>query len=354
MPPRPIPTLEAFRKATKNRKLLQRARGSNISRVDSALKAYWQEPNAFAHRRVRLLAGIVSACSRWLKLKNDNRDAELVNRRRQHIAALAQAALDHILLHVDQDPRLQAMVQFDRRKINALKRPRGPAVPLRGVYGHERSLYLKSGKSSAPSATLFHGYLQGAKAYYDDRNMLQFATNPEQYTRVFSFMERSFEDLTEGDFRKLEAISRDVGRSFEVQYLKKEGRMKYWAAANPKGLLVYQVSKALVHAPQSDKFTWAMDMYGNLFLARGEQRKQFNHSSYNAGKDVLAAGGIQVQHGLITFIDNSSGHYKPSKDNLVAALRILQEDGVRLSDARVEVFGTDIKNEPVLELLGEE
>jgi hypothetical protein len=58
-------------------------------------------------------------------------------------------------------------------------------------------------------------------------------------------------------------------------------------------------------------FMFAMDEYGTLFaraaagLATGGQ--YWNHSSFNAGKDVICAGMIRIHAGVLQYVDNNSG-----------------------------------------------
>ena len=66
---------------------------------------------------------------------------------------------------------------------------------------------------------------------------------------------------------------------------------------------------------------------------------QHNHSSLNAGGDVISAGEIEFQAGQITYIDNASGHYKPTAkqvQNCVYSLRMA--DDADLSRLTVNVW----------------
>jgi hypothetical protein len=97
---------------------------------------------------------------------------------------------------------------------------------------------------------------------------------------------------------------------------------------------------------------WAMDRYGNLFVAydkdqyetvqtqtgstpqeakkaleaeRGK-RTMTNHSSFCAGRDVICAGMIFFWKGQLIHIDNNSGHYKPTRDSLRHAVKFLVDE----------------------------
>lgn len=52
------------------------------------------------------------------------------------------------------------------------------------------------------------------------------------------------------------------------------------------------------------------------------------HSSYLGGGDVLCAGRIFVRNGKLVGIDNGSGHYKPTADQLRRGVRDLERQGV--------------------------
>ena len=52
---------------------------------------------------------------------------------------------------------------------------------------------------------------------------------------------------------------------------------------------------------------------------------QHNHSSLNAGNDVISAGEIEFLNGRITYISNESGHYKPSARDLQNCVRSLHD-----------------------------
>lgn len=89
---------------------------------------------------------------------------------------------------------------------------------------------------------------------------------------------------------------------------------------------------------------YAMDTYGNLF-AKGENAQDqignatfWNHSSFCRGKSVICAGTIAVERGIIRYIDNKSGHYKPTVANLVGAVRTLVANDVNVQHLNVVAF----------------
>jgi hypothetical protein len=100
---------------------------------------------------------------------------------------------------------------------------------------------------------------------------------------------------------------------------------------------------------------YAMDRYGNLFqsaeLANAALTQaatavnqaaaamaKYNHSSFNAGRDVMCAGLIGIQNGQLVWIDHNSGHNKPTRQNLVEPLRLRRDGRVDLSQAKVAAY----------------
>ncbi|MFI5342805.1 MAG: hypothetical protein ACHQUC_01155 [Chlamydiales bacterium] len=62
-----------------------------------------------------------------------------------------------------------------------------------------------------------------------------------------------------------------------------------------------------------------------------------HHSSFMAGGAVIGAGECKVVDGKLTMISNKSGHYKPSKENMLDVLRVLHKQKVPLTDVRLEL-----------------
>jgi hypothetical protein len=53
--------------------------------------------------------------------------------------------------------------------------------------------------------------------------------------------------------------------------------------------------------------------------------ERFHHSSFNSGGMVLCAGMIAAKQGLVTFLSNDSGHYKPDGDHLAKLAKFLHK-----------------------------
>lgn len=315
----PIPSLAEFQTRTKNTNYFESARGSNIKEIDSRLKA-WEKGQHLAdlERKRALLADLISACSKWLKKKRETTKTFTVARRVQ-ISALANAALDEL-----QSLGLgDAAAAFDRRKIHTLSQnPTRRGEALKGSYLHERTIYLKSGKRSAPSATLLHKYVNQSEY--------------EGFQQFHGFFHKEFEQLTEKDFTALATLAAKSDLPSDVEYLRKQERLQHWIVTTSKGLFEYKVGGGLVTTSAS--YIWTMDEYGNMFCMEAQTIRQRNHSSFNAGKNVICGGGIKIKAGQLEFIDNTSGHYRPDRHALHTALMILNDDGADLSKTVVTVY----------------
>jgi len=84
---------------------------------------------------------------------------------------------------------------------------------------------------------------------------------------------------------------------------------------------------------QEKSAPYACDEHGNFYATMfGSMRGEIQHSSILHGKPVVCAGMIRVEQGILKYIDNDSGHYKPSPDQLKEALRCLRDEhGVDIS-----------------------
>ncbi|MGN6246281.1 MAG: hypothetical protein ACTHQ3_21740, partial [Motilibacteraceae bacterium] len=78
---------------------------------------------------------------------------------------------------------------------------------------------------------------------------------------------------------------------------------------------------------------------------------QYHHSSLLDGGDVAMAGEMKVVKGKIQWLSDKSGHYVPSKDQMLQFLHYLKKDGVKL-DFEVRGFALgEGKSVPATQLL---
>jgi hypothetical protein len=155
---------------------------------------------------------------------------------------------------------------------------------------------------------------------------------------------KRFEELSYADFQKINKLAAKEQMSGTVDFLTKQDRKAFIAI--PQGGLFVDGTGNAMNAPNPadayGRYPYAMDVYGNFFTkAEGSTRANvdnFNHSSFNAGKAVTCAGMTKIQNGLLLWIDNNSGHYKPGKQHLHNLVCVLAQEGVDLTRAAVGLY----------------
>jgi hypothetical protein len=324
-------------------------RGPKIVKIDAAFQDYEASfDKAEPAEKIRLTASLFLACKNWLQAKAGKKEVKTsifgttvnnnLKERRKHIGALADECLAALALL---DESLVPLTLFDQKKITSLVK--GPPVPftkaLSAYYEHERKAYENRKKTSAPAASLIGT----------------------------AFTEAEKEKLSLSKFEKLAAKSPDA----LVKYMKKKDRLKVMCAldaksrfirpdtqknidcgvnvlTDPAAFLASLKNKGTRDLFNAGLFPYAMDGYGNLFSSEEEKGPElaaqgyaiFNHSSFNAGKDVICAGFCIFQDGQLRWMDNNSGHYKPGVEHLLNALQVLASDGADLSETFVGVLNT--------------
>lgn len=349
-----IPRLAVFLQATakRNKGLFEKARGSNIAAVDIALSDYWtQVTRATAEQEIDLLHAIVKACTYWLKKKyhtqeftvnlfgRTNTYVEQFTRRRREIKSLADEALnelytrltDHGLLTQD----YRGKIHFERNKVRSLGSYGWQRKVLKSMgqgYLGERQTYLQSGKTKAISGSGVHQTYEFMRKKGGD---LEGVT-----PKSLKVVQKDVNHLTPDDFRLLDEIGRKNMLTGDVNYLKKDERFRFLAICNGNGELA-DTSGNLITTHDYKVTAYAMDRYGNLFAKDADPIGDayfFNHSSFNAGNDVISAGTLTIAAGVLQTIDNNSGHYKPNRVNLHNCVDVLAAEGVDLTHAIVNLY----------------
>jgi hypothetical protein len=71
---------------------------------------------------------------------------------------------------------------------------------------------------------------------------------------------------------------------------------------------------------------YVVDEDDNFYIEPPGQRGQaLNHCSFLQGRPVRCAGTIGISQGVVGYIDNASGHYRPSRQNLVNGVQALKK-----------------------------
>lgn len=69
---------------------------------------------------------------------------------------------------------------------------------------------------------------------------------------------------------------------------------------------------------------YVVDEDDNFYIEPpGQDAQSLNHCSFLQGRPVRCAGTIGITQGVVGYIDNASGHYRPSRQNLVKGLEAL-------------------------------
>jgi len=371
--------IEEFKQGTATVKFLGLVngggQGNNIVRVTEALRTYhdhFHPPSAPQALKEGLLYNVWKECLKWLKVKEDElakadetgKIGDSLRRRRNTVQILRDQAVKDL---AQISPTLEKALQHHQTRKTA---PIGRTKSLDKGYTIERAVYEGGGKRSGFSV---------AASYIETRVN---KPNPtEKGGKVFQQLSPiGFQNLTLDDARKLERYYlKEPG--WQVAYLNKIARLQYLAVVtngllcdiNQVPLLMNQTYSARtpqggydatkkVYAPTA----YAMDKYGNLFLAIKQNDvetisynpetgysivtpKYFNHSTYLAGREVVCAGNLHVGYdvrsqapkpGVLSCIDNCSGHYKPTADNLRTCLTVLRNEGVDVDRVRVRDFSS--------------
>lgn len=84
-------------------------------------------------------------------------------------------------------------------------------------------------------------------------------------------------------------------------------------------------------------FIFVVGEDGELYVHPKGSDSNIYHSSFFGGGKVLAAGYIRVREGVIEWISNKSGHYKPGADVFEFLMKYFSQRGVSL-EGKVRVY----------------
>jgi len=148
-------------------------------------------------------------------------------------------------------------------------------------------------------------------------------------------------DLGEGRHLDLANSPRAKLDASGVRYLDPHERAQCLVTVR-RGLLTYTLSSEHVHTAtegesQPSKWIYVVDPSGRLYIAK-KVKGRFHHSSFLAGGTAKAAGNLTVHRGVLTRISRESGHYRPSEDDLLWFLTVLQARGLDTARVLIEDF----------------
>lgn len=74
--------------------------------------------------------------------------------------------------------------------------------------------------------------------------------------------------------------------------------------------------------PRDGKYMYAFSPENKFYIGT-----PVVHSQFLSGTPVISAGHLKIANGRITIIDNASGHYAPTEENFLAAMKIAAKKG---------------------------
>lgn len=147
--------------------------------------------------------------------------------------------------------------------------------------------------------------------------------------------------LIAGEALAFQRISekRDHGRT---KHLNHDQRRNFEVIADPSGRVIYRLSSEKIDTGTDFTFlaVWTIEndgpgqIYGVLD-DEDRQSEEYKHSSFNSNKPVLGAWSMKIDTGLITEINDGSGHYKPTPLNIYFVAKQLQLRGFDLSQTKI-------------------
>lgn len=315
-----------FKKESSPSNPVKRHRGTQLQLIDQTLVRLDEliHEGAEARRKELVISQLMMACKNWLTDKG-TKTSSTAKERKIAVEALGEQAFQWIKWR-----------KFHERKAN----PGNAAVEKRAMrpgYRVERDMYVASGKARNPiSGSYIHAAME----------------------TMGTFRTRTFATLTPADFQSLDnALVGEVRQPDPmgdpgsmaktkvpqmVLFLKKQDRIKHLMIVQ-NGLLYEGFEKPLHTGGGGFIVAYVIDEYGNLYCSTEtfDRNYSFNHSTFNAGKDVICAGTLSADQGSLRLLTNLSGHYKPTRVNLHNAVQFVANGGVNIAQARVWVNEPD-------------
>jgi hypothetical protein len=231
-------------------------------------------------------------------------------------------------------------------------------------YSGERDSYLASNKTKAVSmnnfidsayevqAILRRNGIHTAEDKLADKAMQRFP-QPDENDNLKQIQAKELqwiESLSENEFQAVfEVADRNAPARMQTQVMMLDKMSRLRKMVNMMQGKVQDIyMQDISTTPRRSsglmmEWMWAMDLYGNFFISddltaelqQAQDRRRFNHSSFMAGGEILCAGMLCVDAGQLLLITNGSGHYKPSVSLLRAAVQVLADEGIDLSQTCV-------------------
>lgn len=261
--------------------------------------------------KMNYLCHLIVACKGWL----DDHDGDargITTTRKPHVQTLLSSAIQwykYLLYEVRKESVMTAaqnQVMVDGQQ----KYAKLPTKALHGGYIHERD---RAKGQDRPAASIVKVYIPGAVA-----------NNTVQHT--------SLHTLTAQEYAAVELIAEQAADNAtpRMAYLSKLERLGKMLLVEDGKLMTDPVTPLHCSIP----FAYAIDRYGNMYANRNRDGL-FHHSSFCRGQQVVCAGCILVEQGSLRHIDNASGHYCPTPQNVHDALTLLDEYGLDMTASQL-------------------
>jgi hypothetical protein len=316
---RRIPSAQDFRNATSPKpagvieKMAVSIRGDgSLAQIYASLKKLDAKKDEKLDIVLQAVWEVVVDCKEWLAKKDPTNAGPM------HAAPDLVLRLTEVTnLHIAARAAFEEMkYKSDAFAANKGSRSALPAIPLEGRHQFERVAYLADDKQAHPPS---------ASILLEDKKVTDYGAFRRKY------------DAAPGPQTQVQFLRKADRMDFLVVL---EGGLFYGAKGTKKDFGVRK-SVSGVYGEM-----YAMDRHGNLFVRdyggynpTAEDPAKFNHSSFNAGREVVCAGVALFLKGHLVAVDNASGHYKPSPKQLQAMLVFLAAHGADLTRTRVNLLG---------------
>jgi len=305
--------------------------GTNLVPIYDALVHYEAVMNFGPTEVEKALCSVISKCKKWIALKGAKAAAAIATDPNATVvlrhAVIAQLLAEAVTaLHGSNAEASRAFNTYQNRKAGGQL---GAAQTLAPGYVNERTAYIASGKTRSLAGSLVDEIVESptGRLRTDDRLSKKAAG---AVTKKFGG--RSFETLTVKEWQKIDKIAEELdGHRLETRYMTRRERLNYMLESDGAGGLRYLMGGRSAATPGNTSWPYAMDEWGNIYTADDQTETNgyamFNHSSFTAGDLIVCAGFLQINAaGKLTFVDNGSGHYKPSRAQLAAVVVVLRDE----------------------------
>lgn len=127
-------------------------------------------------------------------------------------------------------------------------------------------------------------------------------------------------------YERISTVSRD---KFEEDYSNRNGifGFQYWSDQDRYTSVIKAFHGRVSfdengQVPRDGKYMYAFSPDKSFYIG-----SPVVHSQFLSGTTVISAGHLKIQNGRIIEIDNASGHYAPTEENFLAAMKIAAKKG---------------------------